>query len=230
MPDYGNYCPIALGSEVLADRWTPLIIRELILGSTRFNDIARGLPGISRTLLTQRLRHLERKGVIARWPAESGRGAEYRLTEAGRALEPVLLGVGRWAVEWLYDDLDHTDIDAITLTWWMHHRVATDRLPERRVVLEMEHTAPEPTRIWMLFERREATVCIQPPGFDVDLIVRCATPDLAAVFSGLETWRRSVSTGTIAVEGPPALSRELPHWFTWSPFADAVTARAASST
>jgi DNA-binding HxlR family transcriptional regulator len=227
VPDYGNFCPIALGSEVLADRWTPLIVRELILGSTRFNDIARGLPGISRTLLTQRLRHLERKGVIERRPT-AGRGSEYQLTDAGRDLESVLLDVGRWAVQWLYDDFDHTDVDAITLTWWMHRRVDADRLPDRRVVLELDHTGPEPVTVWMVFERREASVCIQPPGFDVDLIVRCTTPDLAAVFSGVDTWRRAVSTGAIAVEGLPALARELPRWFLWSPFVDHVRAHEAS--
>jgi DNA-binding HxlR family transcriptional regulator len=225
MPDYGNFCPVALGSEVLADRWTPLIVRELILGSTRFNDIARGLPGISRTLLTQRLRHLERKGVIERGPA--GRGSEYRLTDAGRDLEPVLLGFGRWAVQWLYDDLDPADVDAITLTWWMHRRVDTERLPDRRVVLELEHTEPEHVFVWMVFERREASVCIQPPGFDVDVIVRCTTPDLAAVFSGTDTWPHAVASGSIVVQGLPAVARQLPRWFLWSPFADDVRARAA---
>jgi DNA-binding HxlR family transcriptional regulator len=228
MPDYGNYCPVALGSEVLADRWTPLIVRELVLGSTRFNDIARGLPGISRTLLTQRLRHLERKGVIERWPAP-GRGSEYRLTDAGRDLEPVLLDMGRWAVRWLYDEFEPGEIDAVTLTWWMHRRVDADVLPDHRVVLELEHTAPERVFIWMVFERREASVCIQPPGFDVDVVLRCATPDLAAVFSGTDSWPHAVATGTIVVEGTPAVVRQLPRWFLWSPFADDVRARPTPS-
>jgi DNA-binding HxlR family transcriptional regulator len=83
MPDYGRYCPVAMSSEVLADRWTPLIVRELLLGNTRFNDIARGLPGVSRTLLAQRLRHLERRGVLETWPSPTGRGSEYHLTPAG---------------------------------------------------------------------------------------------------------------------------------------------------
>ena len=86
MPDYGHFCPVALGSEVLADRWTPLILRELVLGNTRFNDITRGLPGISRSLLVQRLRHLERRGVVETWPSSTGRGNEYHLTPAGRDL------------------------------------------------------------------------------------------------------------------------------------------------
>src|SRR4029453_11795614 len=98
MPDYGNYCPIAIATDVIADRWTPLILRELILGNTRFNDIARGLPGISRSLLVQRLRHLERKGVLAVVASPTGKGHEYRLTPAGQDLEDVILTLGRWAI------------------------------------------------------------------------------------------------------------------------------------
>ena len=100
--------------------------RELILGSTRFNDIARGLPGISRSLLVKRLQHLERCGVIDRWPDPTGNGHEYVLTPAGRDLEPVVMALGRWAIEWLYDELRPQAIDPVTLTWWMHHRIDGD--------------------------------------------------------------------------------------------------------
>src|SRR3954467_9438878 len=99
MSDYTRYCPISMGSDVIADRWTPLIVRELVLGNTRFNDIARGLPGISRSLLTARLRHLEKRGVVERW------SSEYHLTPAGRDLEKIIDAFGRWAVEWLFDEL-----------------------------------------------------------------------------------------------------------------------------
>ena len=99
MPDYGRFCPVALATDVLADRWTPMIVRELVLGNTRFNDIARGLPGISRTLLSQRLRHLEKKGVVERWPIPGGQGSEYHLTPAGKDLERVIDALGRWAID-----------------------------------------------------------------------------------------------------------------------------------
>lgn len=220
MPDYGSFCPISLGTEVLADRWTPLIMRELILGSTRFNDIARQLPGISRSLLVQRLRHLERHGVIETWPSPSGRGSEYHLTPAGKDLEPVIIALGKWAVEWLFDDLNPDDVDPINLMWWMHRRVDADRLPPGRVVVEFAHTAPEKLTLWMVLDRGEASVCVQHPGFDSDVVVQSSTPALARVFSGFARWTESVNDGAIKVDGPPNLVKALPKWFLWSPFAE----------
>jgi DNA-binding HxlR family transcriptional regulator len=220
MPDYGRFCPVALGSEVLADRWTPLIVRELVIGSTRFNDIARGLPGISRTLLTQRLKHLERKGVLERVDGE------YRLTPAGKDLEAVIVELGRWSINWLFDELDNDDVDAVTLMWWMHRRVDTSRLPDDRVVVQFDHTAPERITIWMVLDRGEASVCLQHPGFDSDAVVTSTTRALADVFSGVDSWPHAVDAGAIAVQGPPRVLRALPRWFLWSPFA-AFAANAA---
>jgi DNA-binding HxlR family transcriptional regulator len=229
VPEYGRYCPVSLASEVLADRWTPLIVRELILGNTRFNDIARGMPGISRTLLTQRLRHLERKGVVELSPSPAGRGHEYHLTAAGRDLAAVIDALGHWAVEWLFDELHPHEIDPVTLTWWMHRRVDVARLPPDRVVVQFDYTAPQRQTIWMVLDRGEASVCLQHPGFEPDVVVTAPTAALADVFQGLEPWRRSVSSGSIRVDGPPRHVRALPNWFLWSPFADATRERAARS-
>lgn len=220
MPDYGSFCPVAMGSEVLADRWTPLILRELILGNTRFNDIARGLPGISRSLLVQRLRHLERHGVIETWPSPTGRGSEYHLTPAGKDLEDVVIALGRWAVVWMHDELDPHDVDPVTLTWWMHRRVAVDRLPPGRVVIQFDHTAPERQSIWIVLDRGEPSVCVQHPGFDSDIVVTTTTPAIAEVFQGYRTWANAVTEGEISVAGAPSLVRSLPKWFLWSPFAE----------
>lgn len=225
MPDYGRYCPVSLGSDVLADRWTPLILRELILGSTRFNDIARCLPGISRSLLVQRLRHLERHGVLETWPSPTGRGNEYRLTPAGRDLEPVIIAMGRWAVEWLFEELHPEEIEPVTLMWWMHRRVAVDRLPPGRVVVEFDHTAPEKQHLWMVLDRGEASVCVQHPGFDPDVVVTTSTPALAEVFNGFARWSDAVADGAIKVDGPPSLVKALPKWFLWSPFSEQNAAK-----
>ena len=229
VPDYGRFCPVSLATEVLADRWTPMILRELILGNTRFNDIVRGLPGISRSLLVQRLRHLERKGVVVLYPSPAGRGHEYHLTPAGRDLEGIVMALGRWAVEWLYDELEPGDIDALTLTWWMHRRVDRSALPPGRVVLEFDYTEPTRHVLWMVLDRGEPSVCMQHPGFDPDVVVTTSTPALARVFNGSDSWRRAVSSDAIRVEGPPALVRSIPNWFLWSPFADQTADRAARS-
>jgi DNA-binding HxlR family transcriptional regulator len=216
---------VSLASEVVADRWTPLILRELILGNTRFNDIARGLPGISRSLLVQRLRHLERRGVVELWPSPTGRGNEYHLTAAGKDLEPVVAALGRWAVEWLFDELQPHEVDPVTLTWWMHRRIDEERLPPGRVVIEFNYTAPEQQVIWMVLDRGEASVCIQHPGFDPDVIVTTTTPALAEVFQGYQTWARAVADDAIKVQATPALTRSFPSWFLWSPFADLTRRR-----
>lgn len=227
MPDYGRFCPVSLASEVLADRWTPLIVRELVLGSTRFNDIARGLPGISRTLLVQRLRHLERRGVVDLWPSPTGRGSEYHLTAAGKDLQGVIDALGRWAVEWLFEDLRPHEVDPVTLTWWMHRRIDEEQLPPGRVVIEFHHTAPERLVIWMVLDRGEASVCVQHPGFDSDVVVTTTTPALAEVFQGYETWTGAVSTEAIRIEGLPRLVKSFPRWFVWSSFAEVTRTRAA---
>ena len=225
--DANRYCPISMGSDVIADKWTPLIVRELVLGNSRFNDIARGLPGISRSLLVRRLDHLERCGVIERWPSPSGKGSEYVLTAAGRDLEPVLMAIGRWSVRWLYAELRPRDIDPVTLMWWMHRLVDPEQLPPGRVVVEFRHTEPVRKTLWLVADRGQVSVCMQHPGYESDLIVTCKTPALSGVFSGLETWEQEVARGTITVEGPPRLARALPRWFHWSPFAADMRAVAA---
>lgn len=220
--DYGQYCPVTIGSEVLADRWTLMILREMVLGSTRFNEIERGLPGISRTLLAQRLRHLERKGVLHLRPARGGRGNEYQLTPAGEALEPVIMAIGEWAVRWMYAEPEPQGVDPITLTWWMHRRVDSSRLPGRRVVVEFDYTGADAAVIWLVLDRGEASVCARHPGFDSDLLVTTEPVSLMRVFSGIETLADARRAGRIVLDGPPALTRTFEQWFLWSPFAPTV--------
>jgi DNA-binding HxlR family transcriptional regulator len=226
MPDYGSYCPVAMASEVIGDRWNPLIIRELVLGNTRFNDIARAMPGISRSLLVQRLRHLEKKGVLETWPSAAGRGSEYHLTAAGRDLERVVDSLGRWAVEWLFDEMRPHDVPPTTLMWWMHRRVDPTRFPPLRTVIEFRHTAPEPQTIWLVLDRGEASVCLQHPGFESDVVATATTAAFADVFQGYQRWSEAVHAGDIEVAGARRLASALPTWFRWSPWADVTRERA----
>jgi DNA-binding HxlR family transcriptional regulator len=223
--EYGQYCPVTLGSEVVADRWTPLILREMVLGSTRFNDIERGLPGISRSLLVQRLRHLERKGVLVCVPARSGRGHEYELTAAGRDLEPILTAIGEWATRWMFHEPQAADVDPVGLTWWMHRRVDADRLPDRRVVIEFRYTGDGAMTIWMVLDRGEPSVCMKHPGFDTDVLVSTDPVALMRVFSGIDSLEHARRSGTIEITGPSTLTRAFGKWFLWSPFAPAVRER-----
>ena len=225
MPDYGRFCPVALATEVLADRWTPLIVRELVLGNTRFNDVARGLPGISRTLLSQRLRHLEKKGVVERWPIPGGQGSEYHLTPAGKDLERVIDALGRWAIEWLFDELYPEEVDPHTLMWWMHRRTDPTAFPEGRIVLEIVFTAPDPEIVWLVLERGEVSVCHQYPGFETDVTLRATTATFSEIFNGLLTWSEALRSGDLEVSGPTRLVRAVPSWFLWSPWAEVTRER-----
>ena len=226
MSDYGRYCPVTLASDIVGDRWTLLLLRELLHGSTRFNDLARGLPGISRSLLVQRLRHLERRGIVELWPSSTGRGNEYHLTPAGKDLDGVIAALGQWAVEWMFDELAPTEIDAGTLMWWMHLRVDPQELPAARVVLQFDHTAPVRQSLWIVLDRDGASVCTTHPGADPDVVVTATTQALAAVFDGRTTWGEALACGDASVEGPRTLARAVPRWFLSSPFGELTRERA----
>lgn len=199
-----------------------MILREMVLGSTRFNDIERGLPGISRALLAQRLRHLERKGVLRLEPARAGRGSEYHLTDAGRDLEPVITAIGEWAVRWMFTEPQPADVDPVGLTWWMHRRLDTSHLPDRRVVIEFDYRGDTMTVVWLVLDRGEPSVCVKHPGFDSDIVVRTDAVSLMRVFSGIESLADTRREGTVVLDGPPTLTRAFGRWFLWSPFAPNV--------
>lgn len=228
MTDYAQYCPVALASSVIAERWTPLIVRELVLGGRRFNEIDRGLPGISRSLLKQRLDHLERKGVVARVDLTHGRGHEYQLTPAGRDLEGVIMALGEWSVRWMFSEPEPREVDPVTLTWWMSRRTVPDAMPDARTVLQFDYTGEDSARIWMVMERGETSVCTDHPGYDVDVVVTTEPVELMRVFSGIVSYREALRGGTITVAGPRRLTTALPRWFAWSPFAPAVRERLAA--
>ncbi|HWL41293.1 MAG TPA: helix-turn-helix domain-containing protein [Ilumatobacter sp.] len=228
MDDFAAFCPLTLTTDVVGDRWTPLILREMVLGNTRFNDIARALPGLSRSVLTQRLKHLERKGVAETWPSPSGRGNTYHLTPAGKDLEPILYTMGQWSIRWMYDHLDPGEVDAESLMWWMHRRVDPAALPTERVTVQFDHTAPRRCSYWMVFERAAASVCMADPGFPVGAIVTTSTDQLGRVFSGFDTWRSAVRAGRIEVSGRREVVSGLPNWFQWSPWSTDVRDHAAA--
>jgi DNA-binding HxlR family transcriptional regulator len=208
---------VARASEVLADRWTPLIVRELILGSHRFNDIERGLPGISRSLLASRLRDLEAAGVVERLPRAQSTTVEYHLSQAGRELRVVIEALGAWGVRWAFGDPQPEELDAGLLVWRIHQRINRELLPERRTVVEFDFTGARGRRVWLLLEPREVSVCVTPPRFD--LIVRADLDAFYRIWLGQVSYESALRSGRLIVDGTPALAKQLPHWFMWSPMA-----------
>jgi DNA-binding HxlR family transcriptional regulator len=219
MQKYKQYCPVARASEILAERWTPLILRELIAGSHRFNEIERALPGISRSLLVSRLRQLEDAGVVERLPRGKSKGSDYHLSEAGRELTPVIEALGSWGVRWAFGEPEPEELDAGLLVWKIHQRINRDLLPDRRVVVEFDFTGPRARRVWLLLEPREVSVCVTPPGFDADLVIRADLRFFYRVWLGQIDYESALRCRGVIVDGPLTLAAQLPRWFLWSPMA-----------
>lgn len=226
MQKYNQYCPVAQATEIVADRWTPLIVRELIQGSHGFNEIERGLPGISRSLLASRLRDLEAAGVVEHLPVSPGKSARYHLTQAGRELKAVIEALGAWGVRWAFGEPTPDLIDAPLLVWKIHQRINREALPEGRTVLELDFTGPQPHRAWLVMERSEVSVCVIPPGFPSDLIVRADLAYFHRVWFGEIEYAEALRCGGVVVQGLPRLARQLPDWLMWSPMSRFVRERA----
>jgi DNA-binding HxlR family transcriptional regulator len=222
MRSYGQYCPVARAAEVLGDRWTVLIVREMSFGVHHFNELERCLPGISRSVLAQRLRHLEHVGLISRTLRPDGRVLEYRLTEAGDGLRPVLRALGDWAARWAFGEPDPAQLDPDLLVRWISRHVDNTALPSRRVVVRFTFAAPTPRTYWMVLDHEEVSVCLHDPGFDTDVHVTADVAALYDVYLGRRTLSAAMAADLVRLGGLPTMVRAFPHWFTWSDFAPAV--------
>lgn len=213
MRNYGQFCPVARGSEILAERWTPIILRNVLLGCDTFNEIAAGAPGLSRALLTRRLRELERAGVIEIRPKPGGRGSLYEPTPAGRDLWPVLNALGGWAQRWMELKPDHAHPDVVLWSWFGGF-LRRDLLPDRRLVVRFDfEVLGRRVTCWLLIERRESEICSFDPGFGDDLVVTIADSlAFARWHLGLVDWAAALRSGGIQVTGPADLRRALPTW------------------
>ena len=220
MRSYAQYCPVAKGSEILGDRWTLLIVREMLGGASGFNELQRGLPGISRSVLTDRMRALERAEVVERRTGPKGRTLEYRLTPAGRDLQPVVQAIGEWGVTWSVTEPRPEELDPYLLIVWMARHVDRRRLPPSRTVVKFDFRAPK-QRYWMVLEPAEVSVCLHHPGFDVDLEVSVDTRTLYRIYLGRADLSGAIRAGQLVMTGPRTLQRGFGQWFTWSAFAPA---------
>lgn len=224
--EYGQFCPVALASEVLAERWTFLVVRELLAGARRFNEIRRGVPRLSATLLKQRLQTLEAEGIVER--SRTGKRATpgYRLTGAGIALKPVISAVGEWGQRWARE-IESRDLDPGWLVWAMHRRLNTAVMPPGRTVIEFEFTdVPAAARcFWLVHHDGAVDVCIKDPGFESS--VRVVTPlrVWAEVWRGLRPLKAALRAGAVRLEGRAELRRAFPRWLLYSVFASIARER-----
>jgi DNA-binding HxlR family transcriptional regulator len=221
---YHQYCPVARACEILADRWTPLIVRELLFGSRHFNELRRGLPAISRSLLVARLRHLEDNGVIERRTGARPNVTEYNLTEAGSDLADVIKHLGTWAIKWVFVDPNREELDPALFLWKMHQRVDHRELPRERTVVQFDLTGRKGRRVWLVLVPHDVSSTLKPPGLRSDLIVRADVSVLYRVWAGFLDYDAAVRSGEIVLEGPSTLVRAFPRWFMWSPLADVARA------
>lgn len=215
MTRYGQYCPIARAAELLGDRWTLLILRELVCGSRGFNEIARGLPRMSRGVLAQRLKLLEREELVDRAPDG------YVLTQAGAELEPVLFALGEWGARWGFHEPRDEELDPDLLVWWIHRGIDTSQLPDRRTVVEFRFRR-HPERFWLLITRDDVGVCQHDPGLDSDLVVEADLRTMLRVWLGHVAMAEAMRAEEVGIIGPPTLVRRFLRSLRLSPIAYAV--------
>jgi DNA-binding HxlR family transcriptional regulator len=220
---YKQFCPVAMAAEILCTRWTVILLREMMAGSTRFNELRRGVARMSPALLSQRLKELEASGIISRIPVSGESGAfEYHLTEAGRDLKPVVEGFGVWGQRWIRSQMSLKHLDAQLLMWDMRRNLDTTPMPKRRSVIRFRYPeAPAANRTWWLIVTpgAEVDLCSVDPGYDVDLFVSSNLRTMTSIWMGLDTVRRAVADRRMELIGDEELARHIQTWLGLSPFA-----------
>jgi DNA-binding HxlR family transcriptional regulator len=220
MSGYGQFCPVAQALEVVGERWTLLIVRELLCGAYRFGELLNGVPLMSRSLLAQRLKALEEAQLVARRARDGGNGHEYHLTAAGRELQPIVTCLGTWGQRWVRRK-DKGDLDPVLLMWDLRRNLDPRSLPERpTVVMFWFRDVPgKRSRYWLRVERPEIELCLTNPGLEVALTIETTLRTMVDVWMGDRDVRDAVRGGAIELKGVPTLARAFPSWLMLSPFA-----------
>lgn len=222
MKSYGQYCPISRSAELLGDRWTIHIVRDLLTGTNRFNELIRGNPGLSRALLSRRLQQLTSAGVV-----EQHDDGSYRLTEAGRDLEPVVFGLATWGARWTFGEPTADELDPDLLLWWLHRQLDATKLPRPRFTLYVPFTDHR-SRYWIVVED-EASICLADPGFDIDVTLRTNLAALYRTYLGRCSLAEARGRGEIEMTGSQKSIRAFFDAFQQSPVAQIVATESAVS-
>jgi DNA-binding HxlR family transcriptional regulator len=218
---YGQFCPVAMAAEIICSRWTPLLLRELLCGSTRFNDLRRGVPRMSPTLLSKRLKELAEAGIITANAAGRTGAVEYKLTKAGEDLRGVVMSLGVWGQRWVESSLTLKNLDPSLLMWDMRRNLMPEPLPPRRCTVKF--TYPELSANqrawWLVIEGGEVDLCGVDPGYEVDLYVNSTLRSMTAVWMGHSTLMAEIDAGNIELTGDRAIARSMHAWLGLSKFA-----------
>ncbi len=224
--EYGQFCPIAKSSEVLGEKWTILIIRELLMGCTRFNELQRGLGLISPTLLTKRLVMLEERGLVYRRRISGQRGFEYHPTESCKELLPILLSLGEWGMRWARNNLSESDYDVSLLMLYLQRSIVPEKLPGRETVIRFQFSdLTDVPNWWIVVSDGLVDVCTSDPGQDVDIYFNTTVRTMTELWMGQISYRNAINAEDLVVSGPRALTRNIPDWMKNSIFADMPPAR-----
>ncbi len=218
---YGTFCPVAKAAEVLSERWTLLLMRDLLLGSRHFNDFRRALPPMSPGLITKRLQALIAHGIVQRVRGDDARHPwAYQLTPAGEALRPIVTAIGEWGQRWVRSDLNPAELEAGALMWYLHRHFRPEGMPARRVVMHIALTDQKLRHWWLVLDGGTVELCTDDPGFDVDIEIHTTLLALTQVYIGDLAFNEARARGLLRVRGPAALTRDLHRWFARSAFAD----------
>jgi DNA-binding HxlR family transcriptional regulator len=218
---YGQFCPVALAAEILCNRWTALIIRELLAGSTRFNDLRRGVPRMSPSLLSKRLKELEEAGVIVAEPTRLAGVVDYKLTAAGEDLRGIIDSIGLWGQRWIESSLTLKNLDPGLLMWDIRRNLRPGPLPQRRCTIKFiypELTADQRSW-WLVVESATVDLCLSDPGYEVDVYVRAALRTMTSIWMGLSNLTSEIEAGHIEIDGDKAIARSIQAWLGLRTFA-----------
>lgn len=218
---YGQFCPVAMAAEVFCTRWTALVLREVLCGSTRFNDIRRGVPRMSPTLLSKRLKELKKAGIIYTRPSQQSSGVDYVLTSAGEDLRPLVMSLGNWGQRWVESSLSLKNLDPSLLMWDMRRHLDPTPLPEKRCTVQFEYPELEAARQrwWLVIDKGMVDLCLVDPGHEIDLAVTGSLRAMTAIWMGLSTVAKEVEAGALDLAGDPVIARSMQIWLGLSPFA-----------
>jgi DNA-binding HxlR family transcriptional regulator len=218
---YGQFCPVAMAAEIVCTRWTPLILRELVAGSTRFNDLRRGMPRISPTLLSKRLKQLEAAGIVRRLRSSDDESVEYQLTPAGEELKSVIFNLGFWGQRWIEAQSSLKNLDPSLLMWDMRRNLDSRPIPPQRCVIQIVYPeqAPAKRKWWLIVDGGKTDLCRIDPGFEVDLYISTDLRTMTAIWMGLTSVAAEIEAERLRATGDDRVRAAMQRWLGLSPFA-----------